>query len=47
MCNIVDLIVKHSFIFKLQLFPFTSVSVCGKQKEFFKKEKIFLSLHGF
>lgn len=43
MCKIVDLIVKHSFIFKLQSFSFTSMSVCKKQKDFFEVERKFFS----
>lgn len=45
MCKIVDLIVKSSFIFKLQSFSFTSVR---KQKVFFflSGKKIFFFLHG-
>lgn len=44
MCKLVDLIVKNSFIFKLQSFSFTSMSVCRKQKDFFfKVERKFFS----
>lgn len=37
MHKVVDFIVKNSFIFKSQLFSFTSMQVCRMQKEFLKE----------